>query len=188
MGPFENTSFSLRCESGFLLGAVGDASGMGLPVISPDKLSAGVSHHLAYTASPAAGIQALYVDGLQVKSIRRLPKAQATTTTHSSSVAAAKAVRSRFSCKATDVGAKPLPSNSTWNPCAYNGGIRLHAHDLCGPLTVGAWERGPVDRGAEQLRTVQGGHSYPFGDFQVVADQDSDPAELCGNHRRRGAP
>ena len=71
---------------------------------------------------------------------------------------------------------------------AVHGGVRLHAHDLRGPLTVGAWERRPVDRGAEQLRTVQGGNSYPFGDFQVVADQHSDPAERRVNHRRRGVP
>jgi hypothetical protein len=38
------------------------------------------------------------------------------------------------------------------------------------------------------LRTVQGGNSYPLGDFQVVADQHSDPAERRVNHRRRGAP
>ena len=81
----------------------------------------------------------------------------------------------------TAFGARPVAYRDE-HPVDGRVGLRLH--DLCWPLAVRVRHRRPVDRGAQQLGTVQRRQPHPFGKLKVIADHHADPAEPGRYHGR----
>ena len=89
-----------------------------------------------------------------------------------------------------DRAADPADAALGAGPVAYrdehpvDGRVRLRLHDLGRPLAVRVRSRGPVDRCAQQLGTVQRRQPDPFGELEVIADHHRDPAEPGRYHGR----